>query len=244
MKLLTDINMSAIGTITASSSAAGFPATNLLQYDPNLVWQADAFSAAISLVLDFNVAADLDHIWLNNANFIEATIQANSANSWASPAVSRSVTLASDNANVYKGFFELSSTKYRYARIVIPVQGLLFGDTLPCLGNVIVGKAVDVRFDTWSPDVNEETERFKSDGGSLSLNRRGTPQHIFSATITGTKEEVETTAALVRNWNLGVIYTELRGVGDSYLVYGPTGIKGRDRSPIDCDREATFEERT
>lgn len=244
MKLLTDTNMSVIASITASSSAAGFPATNLLQYDPNLVWQADAFSAAISLVLDFNVPVDLDHIWLNNANFLEATIQANASNAWTSPAVSKSVTLDADDVKVYKGFFELSSTKYRYARIVIPVQSLLFGDTLPCLGNVIVGKAVDVRFDTWNPDITEEAERFKSDGGSFSLNRRGTPQHVFSVTITGTKEEVDTTQALMKDWDIGVIYTELRGVGDSYLIYGPTNIKGRNRSPIDCDREATYEERT
>lgn len=243
MKLLTDQNMRTISSITASSSAEGFPAANLLQYDPDMIWQAESFAADASIVIDLAVASSIKQIWLNNANFTSATIQANATNSWASPSVSKAVTLADDDVGIYKGFFDLSETNYRYVRVFIPVQALLFGDTLPWLGNIIIGDTEELIVSTWEPLVQENFEAWEPDGGSYSEESTGKPRHIFTASMLNvTKAEID--AAPLKGWQNAVLYTELGSVADSFLVESPKGKRPRVRSPIDCDLEFVMRERT
>lgn len=242
MKLLTDQNMRTISSITASSTLAGYAASNLLQYDPDMIWKAASFAASVTLVIDLTAAASIKQIWLNNANFLSATIQANATDSWTSPAVSKAVTLAGDDVGIYKGLFALSETNYRYVRVVIPVQTLLFGDTLPWLGNVIIGDVEELVVSTWEPLVQEDFEDWIPDGGSYTEDSKGKPRHVFSASILNyTKAEID--AAPLKGWQMAVLYTELVSVADSFLVHSPKGKRIRVRSQIDCDLEFVLRER-
>ncbi|HAE37314.1 MAG TPA: hypothetical protein DCG57_01605 [Candidatus Riflebacteria bacterium] len=243
MKLLTDQNMRTIDAITASSEAAGFAATNLLQYDPDLIWAAASFAADVTIVIDLAVASSIKQIWLNNANFVSATIQANATNSWGAPSVSTTVTLAADDVGIYKGFFALSETNYRYVRLVIPVQTLLFGDTLPWLGNIIIGDVETLIVGSWEPLVQENFEAWEPDGGAYSEESTSKQRHIFTASMLGvTKAEID--AAPLKGWQMAVLYTELGSVADSFLVHSPKGKRLRVRSQIDCDLEFVLRERT
>lgn len=240
MKLITDKNMRAVSVITASSVAEGFPAANLLQYDPDLIWKANAFAASIRITLDLGSASDIDHIWLNNANFLSAVIEANSANSWASPAVSVPVTLASDDIGVIKGFFDLSAVPYRYVSIVIPVQTLV-SETVPQLGNIIIGSSVYLYASTWEPTKQEEVNIWQPDGGGYIEESKGKARHIFSTSMLGiTKAELD--AAPLKGWEIAVVYTELGSVADSYLVYRPKGWRPRVFSQINCEVEYVMRE--
>lgn len=242
MKLLTDQNMTTINSVTASGSAEGFPASNLLNYDPDLIWKADAFSSDVTLVLDLLAATPIDYIWLNNANFLSATLQANASNVWTSPSVSKNVTLAEDDAGVVKGFFDLSSTDYRYVRIVIPVQTLTDGGSVPSLGNIILGSVEDIRVSSWVPDVAQEFYSFQADGGSFVKASKGKARHVFSIAIVAlTKAELD--ALPLKGWSQAVIFTDLGNVADSFLVYPPAARRPRVRSQIDCDIEFTLDER-
>lgn len=239
MKLLTDQNMRTFTGIVASSAAAGFPVTNLQQYDPGLIWKAAAFAGDINIVIDLGAAAAIPQIWLNNANFTSATLQANAADSWSSPSVSKSVTLAKDDIGIYKGFFDLSATNYRYVRIVIPVQALVFG-TVPQLGNIIIGTAADLRVASWAAQTARNYSKFQPDGGGYRKNAKGRARHIFSVGVSGTKAEVD--AIVLSGWEAAIIFTDLADVADSYLVYPPESTGKSIRNPLDAERSFALEE--
>lgn len=240
MKLITDNNMRAVSVITASSEAAGFSVANLLKYDPDLIWKAASFSANVRITLDLGSPGALDHIWLNNANFLSAVIEANASNSWASPAVSVPVTLAEDDIGVIKGFFDLSATPYRYVSVVVPVQTLVSG-TLPQLGNIIIGNSVYLYASTWEPTVQEEMNAWQPDGGGYVEESKGKARHIFSTSMLGiTKAELD--AAPLKGWEVAIVNTELGSVADSYLVYRPKGMRIRVFSQINCEVEYVMRE--
>jgi hypothetical protein len=236
MKLLTDQKMRAISNILATSSAAEFPLSNLRQYDPDLIWKPTSFGAPVNIVFDLGVPGAIDYIWLNNANFLNVTIQANSADTWDSPPVSESVTLEEDDVGVVKGFFHLTTTHYRYVRVVIPVQTLVDGGSVPFLGNVILGDTESLLVSSWEPAVQEDFTSFVSDGGNYSEFTTGKARHVFSASMQAvTKAEVD--AAPLKGWSVAVLFTDLGSVADSYLVYAPKGKRLKVRSQIDCDLE-------
>jgi len=241
MKLLTDQKMRTIDAITANSESALFPAANLLQYDPDLIFMPESFASAVSLVLDLAVASAIPFIWLNNANFLNVTIQANASDTWTSPAVSKDVVLADDKAGIYKGFFALSEAEYRYVRLVIPVQTLLFGDSLPFLGNVIIGEAQELLASTWEPSLLERVDSFESDGGGYTENRPGKSRHVFPMSMSGVTC-VEVDSAPLKHWNFAILFTDLVTVADSYLVYPPAEKRLRVRSQIDCDFDYVLRE--
>lgn len=241
MKLITDRNMRTISSITASSEAAVFAAANLLQYDPALVWKAAAFSGNVTLTADLGAAGQINFIWLNNANFLNVTIQANSANTWDSPAVSKAVVMAEDDVGVIKGFFEFSASPFRYVRVVIPVQTLTDGSSVPFLGNMVLGNTQDLIVSTWQPQVVEEFNDFLADGGSYHEASKGKARHIFSVGILNEFKSVIDSLP-IRGWEVAVIDTEFGSVADSYMVYRPKGKQPVVRSPIDCDLEFVLRE--
>ena len=241
MKLVTDQNMRTIGSIVASSQATGFPATNLLAYDPDLIWMAAAFSGTVTLVIDLLVSSAVDHIWLNNANFYSAVIQANSADSWASPPVSVNVALAPDDVGVIKGFFDLTATHYRYVRVSIPVQTLANNDAAPFLGNIIIGTSEALLVSDWQPDGQEDFGSFSPDAGGYTEFSQAKPRHIFSAKMLNvTKAEAD--AAPLHGWEKAVVFTDLGSVADSFLVFRPKGKRLQVRSQIDCDLDFVLRE--
>lgn len=246
MKLITDRNMLPILSIVASSEAVGFPATNLQQYDPGLIWKCNPLDwyivqmksmlnedAAITITIDLAEASSIRHIWLNNANFLIATIEANPTNEWSTPAFSKSATLAADDIGVVKGFFDLTETDYRYVRVRIPGQALIDG-AAPFLGNLILGASEYLHASSWEPTVAQEFNSFLSDGGSYSEEAKGKGRHIFATSMTSEPKASIDTAPL-NNWSVAVIFTDMGSVGDSYLVYAPKGKKMQVRSPIDAD---------
>ncbi|MFA5597003.1 MAG: hypothetical protein WDA26_05475, partial [Pusillimonas sp.] len=79
---MPDYNFSEIVSITTNSTNPLFPALNLTELDPAAVWRAASFSVAITLIFDLASSQNVNKIWLNNANFTSATIQANSTDSW------------------------------------------------------------------------------------------------------------------------------------------------------------------
>ena len=239
MKLITDANMRAITTLTASSAAEGFAAANLQQYDPGLIWKAAAFSADVTLVADLGAAVAIPQIWLNNANFLSATIEANDANDWADPAVSKSVTLAEDDIGIVKGLFDLSAVNYRYVRVVIPVQALVSG-TVPSLGNLIIGTAAALKVASWDSQTSRKFSKFEPDDGGYRKNYKGRARHVFGASVVGTKAEVD--AVLLKGWDVAIIFTDLGVVSDSYLVYAPDSTRGNTRNAADAERSFTLEE--
>jgi hypothetical protein len=239
MKLLTDQNMRTFSAIVASSAAAGFPVANLQQYDPGLVWKAAAFAGDINIVIDLGAAVAIPQIWLNNANFSSATLQANAADSWGSPSVSQTVTLAKDDIGIYKGYFDLSATNYRYVRVVIPVQALVSG-TVPQLGNIIIGTASDLKVSSWSAQTARNFSKFQPDGGGNRKNAKGRARHVFSVGVSGTKAEVD--AVILSGWETAIIFTDLADVADSYLVYPPESTSKSIRNPLDAERSFAMEE--
>lgn len=240
MKLITDKNMRTIASITASSSDAYFPASNLLILDPGMMWKAASFSAAVRLTIDLGAPAEISQIWINNANFVNCTIQANSSNSWTSPAVTKDVTLSSDDINIFKGFFDLSPENYRYVSILIPVQTLLDSETVPALGNVIIGKSLPLKVAAWDFQIEAPVSIFRPDSGGYRREKKGRERHVFTMTLQDSKPAMD--ARPLKNWDLGIIFTDLADVADSYLVYKPISRKGSTRNINDQSRSETLEE--
>lgn len=241
MRLLPDYNMRSFSSIAASSESPLFPAVHLIEYDPVVIWQAADFAAAVTLTIDLGAAATVDKIWLNNANFLFATIQANSTNSWSAPAISRNVTLSVDDVGIIKGYFDLSTAAYRYVRVVIPVQTLADSDSVPFLGNIIIGKDLDFSpVSKWNPDVSHEYYTFTSDGGNYFKTPRTRSRHVFGVAIEHIPK-AEYQALPLNRWGNAIIFTGL-DEGDSYLVYPPAGRRNSVANPIDCSTEFVLEE--
>lgn len=242
MRILPDYNFRNISGITASSVNTLFPAANLKELDPEVLWKASAFSSTVTLTIDLGSAVKVDKIWLNNANFKTATIMANSSNSWSSPAVSKNVTLAKDDLKILKGFFALSSSSYRYVRVSIPVQTLENNDTVPSLGNIIIGSDVDFSpVAKWEPDIDCIFYTFTSDGGSYFKDQKTKPRHVFGCGFEHITKTEHKNLPLT-GWNNAIIYTDLDDVSDSYLIYPPAGRSSGVKNPSDCSIEVTFEE--
>lgn len=234
MRLISDLKMSAIDTIVASSQFELFPVENLLDYDSNKLWIAASFAAQITILIDFGSAKPINAVWLNNANFLSATIQANSADSWASPPVSEAVTMTEDDTGVVKGFFDIADAEYRYVRIVIPVQSLLDGGAYPWLGNIIIGEPESIIIGDWSSDIEEESDEFKSTGGNYDQNKYGIARHVFSvAMLNADKSEID--AAPLKGWSYAVWMADLGSVADSWLVCAPTSKSMKIRNVKNCD---------
>lgn len=240
MKLLTNLKMHTFSAITASSSAAGFPVSNLQNYDPGLIWKAASFAGSITIVIDLGAAVAIPQIWLNNANFVSVTLQANATDAWSAPSVTKDVTLASDDICIIKGFFDLSATNYRYVRIVIPVQALTDGDTVPSLGNIIIGEAVALKIAAWEPQTTQNFTRFNPDGGGNRKAPKGRARHIFNVSQVGTKAEID--ASPVKGWSTAVIFTDLGDVADSYLIYPPESTRKPTRNVLDVEFGYALEE--
>lgn len=241
MRILPDYNFRNISSITANNENSLFPATNLKELDPCVLWKASSFSDTAIITIDFGLLVRFDRIWLNNANFKTATIMADTSDSWSSP-VTKSVTLTKDDLGIMKGYFSFTAGSYRYVRISIPVQPLENSNIVPSLGNIIIGSDVDFSpVAKWEPDVDHTFYTFTSDGGSYFKTEKTKPRHIFGCGFEHiTKAEHK--ALPITGWSNAIIYTDLDDVSDSFLVYPPAGRSSDVRNPVDCSIELTFEE--
>lgn len=229
-------------TITASTSNAQYPVSNIAQIDPGRVWQPTTFTAPAPawIVVDYGSAKSLTDLFLNNCNFTSATIQGNDTDSWTTPAFSQAVTLAKDDCQVRKGYFTLTAFNYRYLRILITFQTLDNSATYPFIGNLITGTATTLKVSEWAPQKIKRYSVFQSDGGSYSKTPKGKARHTFGCAVSSTLATVESI-----NWDYlhAVVYEDLGNVAGSWLVYHPNEIGKSIKNTNDASLRLTFEER-
>ena len=216
-----------------------FEAVNLLNLDPGIIWKAASGIKNANIVLDLGSANNINHIWLNNANFTACTIEANDSDAWDSPAVSKTVTLKTDDANITKGFFDLSSTNYRYVRVVIPSQTLLSGSEL-FLGNIIVGESIEVVIAQWQPLLSTHKVKFQADDGGYTESKIGKSRHVFNVNMEGTVQEV--LYDVPWTWSNAITFEDMGSVERSFLVFSPENRRDRVLSPLDMQSTFTLQE--
>lgn len=138
-------------TITSSTAASSFPASNLKNLQPVKSWKSTVITESFVLY-DFGINVTYDSLFVNRFNFAAFKVYAHTSND---PVIGN-WTLIEDISSLTKDeiydenymhrFVALSGT-YRYLKIVIPTQTPLFDQTYFKIGNMLVGNAIDV----WNP---------------------------------------------------------------------------------------------
>lgn len=239
MKALTAFQ--SLGTITSSGAASGYPASNVADLDPGLVWKADAYAGDVWLKFDRGAATTTTAIFINRANFPQLRIQGNSSDSWTSPPFDMQCSLVQDDAGNRKGWFALTSFNYRWVRLLIPGSQTLDSGSVPEVGNVIAGVAVELPIvRDFTTDLVRKIDSWLSDGGSLRKSFRGVPRHIITLEMGDTMANIR---ALTKTWQHAVLYSDLGDSGGAWLVYAPERITLPIRNPIDAGARMQLEER-
>lgn len=110
--------------IAASSALFGYPVTNLQDQRLSTQWCSDSNSVQ-TVVIDFGVAVSITTAAILGHNIVDGTvmrIEANTTNSWSSPAYSETFTW---NVDIILKFFAAQS--YRYWRFYIGQGTLAIG---------------------------------------------------------------------------------------------------------------------
>lgn len=205
--------------ITSSGANANFPAANIADLDPMIRFQADAYSGDVWIKIDFGTAKALDSFFLNQANFPHCHIQGNATDSWTTPSLDVGCDLVKDELDNRKGWFE-GAFNYRYLRILVPSgQTLDNSEAVPALGNLIVGSHVDLpAVSAYTVGMVKRWDRFEPDGGGLEKNTDDRGRHVVTLE---SEDDVPTLRAIPKNWEIGVVFTDLGLVAESWLVYPP-----------------------
>lgn len=231
MKLLKDFN---VFSSISGNAASGYPLTNLATIDTNQIWKGTSSNETI--IIDFGSAKPVSGIFLNNANFTSAVITV-SNNSDFSSGVTLNLTLAKDDLGIIRGFGSVASTNYRYLKIVC--SSLITGATVIQLGNLIVGKAENIKVASWNVDIVDKIKNFESDGGSYRTKKTGQSRHTFSAGFSYTKAYID---SLPLDFDKAVIFTDLGDVADAYLIGRPTQRRKQVNNPADSSLSLNLEE--
>jgi hypothetical protein len=241
MKLLSTFED--LSGVTTSGATAGYPASNVDDEDPGLVWKADAYAGDVWLKVDFGVAASLSAVFLNRANFPQAKIQGHATDVWTSPSYDATVNLVQDEAGNRKGWYDLTAFNYRWIRILIPSgQTLDGGASLPQLGNWITGTAADLPVVAeYSPDLVGRVDEWTSDGGNLLGNPRGIRRHVLALTF---KDTLANLLAVPKTWDHAVLYEALGSAAGAFLVIAPARWSRPTRNPSDATLRVSLKERT
>lgn len=107
--------------ITASTTATGYPVTNVQDQRLSTEFRTSATTAPQTVVMDFTTAKTMSVAAIINHNFTSSatvSIQANTSNSWGSPATSKTITYS---ANMMLNFF--TDVSYRWWRFSISDAG-------------------------------------------------------------------------------------------------------------------------
>lgn len=231
MKLINKFNT--FSTISGNA-ATGYPLTNLAKIDTNEIWKGTGTSETITI--DFGSAKPVSGVLLNNANFISAVITASSSSDFSS-GVTLNLTLAKDDLGIIRGFGSVASTNYRYLKVVC--SGLISGATAIQLGNLIVGKAEDIKVVSWSPEVIDKIVDFESDGGSFRSRQKGQGRHSFNVSFSDVKSVID---GFSLNFDYGVIFTDLNNVADAYIIGRPRQRRGNVNNINDCSLSLVLNE--
>lgn len=240
MKLLLDTYLKNPESITATSSADGFPAANLNEWDSGLIWKAASFAADVSIVLDLGSHLSFDAIVINNANFAAATIQANITDEWTNPAYSSEVSLGR-YCDIRKAYIQLpgAGLTQRFVRLVVPVQTLDSGSE-PFLGNFFVGTASNFAASRYGIKKIRPVDVFRPDSG-VPRKKFLLPYHQFDIAIT--QQSLAETDLFSVFWNKAVLFDELNSdISRMWLVYAPEHEQQGIRNPVDTDRQFQLQE--
>ena len=229
MKLLTDFyNYSITG-----NAASGYPLNNLKSLDTNEIWKGQ--TASETLVIDLGFAKVIGAILLNNANFTSAVVTCANNTSFTG-GISKNLTLKKDDLGIYRAFSTITSSSYRYIRVVC---SSLVSGSVPTLGNIIIGPVSEIIVSEWSSDIRDKVATFESDGGAYREKKKGQSRHEFSATLNGTKAELD---ALPLNFDNAVIFTDLDDAADAYIIGTVKSRRKSTRNPIDSSLTLQFSE--
>lgn len=136
-------------TITATSSSASFPVSNLKEIQPAKCWKSTVVNAEQTIKLDFGSSQTFNSFFMNRFNFAEFYLEYSTNDTdWVE--IAHKTTLTKDeiyDENYMHIFISLASLTYRYLRVRIPIQTPLFEPTYFKIGNILVGNAVDL----WNP---------------------------------------------------------------------------------------------
>lgn len=231
-----------LGTLTASGEAAGFDVENIEGLEPMIRWKADAYAGDVWVKADLGSAKALTALFLNRCNFVHCHIQGNASDSWASPAFDMGVDLVLDDAGNRKGWYELESFSYQWLRILIPSgQTLDNSETLPAIGNLIVGVSADLPLvSSLDHRLIQRQDRFEADGGALEKSNRGRARHIITIAC---GDELANIRTMPKTWTMGVIYADLANASEAWLVFPPDDWSRPIRSMIEAEIRFTLEEK-
>lgn len=172
-------------TISASTSAVGFPSTNLKEIQPVKAWKSTAITDSY-ILYDFGAARSLTGLFLNRFNFASFRIQGNATSDFSSPSYNVLVSAQTKDEiydeNYMHYFHEFNAFNYRYLRIFIPGQTPLFESTYFKVGNLLVGNYVE----TWNPKAGysveyvEKADTKEFDSGYTEEVKIGRTKRIFS----------------------------------------------------------------
>jgi hypothetical protein len=165
-------------TLTASTTNALFPLTNINDNRRSKVWRSTTNSD--NIVINFGSAKEVDSFFIvcdkrGNFGFSTITLEFNSTDSWGSPAATESITFS----NTFKvGLKDFATKNYQYVRIVL-TSSLGYCE----VSNIYLGKRIDmdrsISFDwTYKSDdlSNSKTNRY---------GQRFTDETIRQTTISG-----------------------------------------------------------
>ncbi len=182
-------NLIKSATLTPSTVSAQYPASNLVDDRRSKVYRSTANSA--NIVIDLGSAKDLDSFCIvhNGTSFgiTSITLEFNSSDSWASPAVSQAITLDTTHGIGYH-IFNTTQT-YRYARIVL-ASSLAYCE----VSKIFLGKYASIGELTFEYPIkykqNNNSTVTKNRLGQRFIDLINTQKEISGSISTMTKEEL------------------------------------------------------
>jgi len=145
-------------TITASSEAVGFETSNLQDVRASRVYRST--STSDSIVFDFGSAVAFSGVGIAGHNITSGatvTLEWNDADSWGSPAGSKTITVKDTMVEVF------TSVTYQYARLSVTDSGN--SDGYIEMGRVAIGAAMT------DPDISIEAQFPRNTTTTRSLSR-------------------------------------------------------------------------
>ena len=171
MKIYTTDEM-ASATLTASTENSQFPATNVQNYQPTLVWSTTGVQASETLTIDLGTATTIDTFIVSSHDFdgteTSVKIQGNATDSWGSPTIDETMTVI-----VGQPFSKtFTATSLRYWRFIFTK---VTSATIRSVGRLWLGNEIDTGslgdpdYGGAEPITNDRSKRSKSIGGQTYI---------------------------------------------------------------------------
>lgn len=153
-------------TITASSEVSTLPVENILHDHLAKVWKTGASSATETVVFDFGSAVSPQKLIMasTNGNVIsQGAVQANTSDSWGSPAYQSSAGIFNTSGALR---LAITGQTYRYWRVIISKDN---SSDQAEIGNIFLGTAYDldsvIEYDGMEESFRDTGRTYISRGG-------------------------------------------------------------------------------